>query len=196
MPDGCVFRERIASALRCADVALDETPEAGLAPVVEAAVLVPLVPRPEGATILLTRRTRNLEKHAGQISFPGGKIERGDGSPEAAALRETEEEVGLARERIEILGRLARRVTGTGFRVTPVVGLARPPFELRPAAGEVDAVFEVPLAFVLDRGNHRTEVRLREGVERRFHAMPYGDFYIWGLTARLLVALCDALDPP
>ena len=196
MPDGCVFRERIASAMRGADIALDETPEAGSAPAVEAAVLVPLVPRPEGATILLTRRTRHLEKHAGQVSFPGGKIERDDGSPEAAALRETEEEIGLPRERIEILGRLARHVTGTGFRVTPVVGLARPPFELQPAAGEVETVFEVPLAFVLDRGNHRTETRFREGVERRFHVMPYGEFYIWGLTARLLVALRDALDPP
>lgn len=196
MPDGCVFRERLVSAMHGAGIAPDETPETGSGPTIDAAVLVPLVPRPEGATVLLTRRTRHLENHAGQISFPGGKIERDDGSPEVAALRETEEEIGLPRGRIEILGRLARRVTGTGFRVTPVVGLARPPFELRPAAGEVETVFEVPLAFVLDRGNHRTEVRLREGVERRFHVMPYGEFYIWGLTARLLVALCDALDPP
>lgn len=163
---------------------------------VEAAVLVPLIDRPGGMTVLLTRRTPHLRSHAGQVSFPGGRIERGDATAEAAALREAEEEVGLDRGRVEVLGRLGRRATGTGFRVTPVVGLVRPPVALAPDAGEVEAVFEMPLSFALDRANHRTEVRLQKGVERSFHVVPYRGHYVWGLTARLLVALADRLGAP
>jgi len=159
-----------------------------------AAVLVPLVDHPGGMTVLLTQRTSHLKSHAGQVSFPGGKLEPHDPTPEDAALRETEEEIGLGRGSIEIIGRLNQRVTGTGFQVTPVVGLLESPLALRPDPGEVETVFEVPLEFVLDRRNHKIETRFARGVERQFYAMPYGEFYIWGLTARLLVALAVTLE--
>lgn len=161
--------------------------------IVSAAVLVPLVDRADGLTVLLTRRAGHLKSHAGQVSFPGGKTEAHDDSPEATALRETEEETGIGRDRIEPIGRLGRRTTGTGFQVTPVVGVVRPPFDLAPDPGEVDTIFEVPLSFVLDSANHKTETRLIQGLEREFYVMPYGEFYIWGLTARLLVALRNTL---
>lgn len=160
-----------------------------------AAVLVPLVDRAGGVTVLLTRRTSHLRAHAGQVSFPGGRSEEHDASPEDTALRETEEEIGLNRDRIEIVGRLGRRTTGTGFQVTPVVGFVRPPFELVPDPGEVETIFEVPLDFVLDPANHKMETRMVRGIEREFHVMPYLDFYIWGLTARLLVSLSNTLAP-
>ena len=158
-----------------------------------AAVLVPIVERPEGMTILLTRRTAHLRSHAGQISFPGGKSEPHDTSAEDTALREAEEEIGLPRERVEIIGRLGQRTTGTGFHVTPVVGLIEPTVELVPDPGEVETIFEVPLPFVLDPDNHRIETRLIKGLERQFYVMPYNGHYIWGLTARLLVALRNTL---
>ena len=158
-----------------------------------AAVLVPIVERPEGTTILLTRRTAHLRSHAGQISFPGGKSEPHDTSAEDTALREAEEEIGLPRERVEIIGRLGQRTTGTGFHVTPVVGLIEPTVELVPDPGEVETIFEVPLPFVLDPDNHRIETRLIKGLERQFYVMPYNGHYIWGLTARLLVALRNTL---
>jgi 8-oxo-dGTP pyrophosphatase MutT (NUDIX family) len=161
--------------------------------IVQAAVLVPIVDRADGMTVLLTRRTSHLRSHAGQVSFPGGKSERDDPTPEATALREAEEEIGLRREHVEIVGRLGRRTTGSGFQVTPVVGLVRPPFDLVPDPGEVETIFEVPLDFVLDPVNHKMETRLIKGIERDFFAMPYRDFYIWGLTARLLVSLSNTL---
>lgn len=161
--------------------------------ITQAAVLLPLVDHPGGMTVLLTRRTSHLRSHAGQVSFPGGKSERHDASPEETALRETEEEIGLSRERVDLVGRLGRRTTGSGFQVTPVVGIVRPPFDLVPDPGEVDTIFEVPLDFVLDPANHKMETRLIKGIEREFYAMPYGEFYIWGLTARLLVALSNTL---
>lgn len=159
----------------------------------EAAVLLPLIDHAGGMTVLLTQRTAHLKSHAGQISFPGGRFEAGDHSPEATALRETEEEIGLPRERIEVVGRLGARRTGTGFRVIPVVGLIDPPLPLDPDPNEVAEVFEVPLDFVLDAANHRFETRLHGGVERQFYAMTYGEYYIWGLTARLLVNLSELL---
>ena len=158
-----------------------------------AAVLMPLIDHPDGMTVLLTQRTAHLSAHAGQISFPGGRFEAGDGTPENTALRETEEEIGLARAHIDVLGRLAARETGTGYRVVPVVGVITPPFPVTPDPGEVAEVFEVPLSFVLDPANHRFETRIMSGIQRQFYSVPYGDYYIWGLTARLLVNLSQRL---
>ncbi len=173
---------------------LPQNPEVLPERAVHAAVLVPLVEHTHGHTVLLTQRTRHLKSHAGQISFPGGKTEPHDKSPEDTALRETEEEIGLTRDAIEVVGRLGRRTTGSGFHVTPVVGLVRPPMALTPDSGEVQTIFEVPLSFVLDPANHKKETRLISGVERDFFVMPFRDFYIWGLTARLLVALSNTLS--
>lgn len=153
---------------------------------IPAAVLVPLVCRSEGLTALFTQRTAHLVHHAGQISFPGGHMEPADATPEDTALRETEEEIGLSRTRVELIGRLDQYVTRTGFSVTPVVAVVEPPFELAPDPHEVESVFEVPLAFFLDPANHHRHVRLFEGKERHFFAMPYGERYIWGATAGML----------
>lgn len=163
-------------------------------PLKPAAVLVPLVQRVEGTTVLLTRRTAHLAAHAGQISFPGGGLEECDVDAFACALRETEEEIGLPPERVELVGRLDTYVVRTGFEVTPVVGLIQPPFELKQDEFEVAEVFEVPLAFILDPANH--ERRMREdfgGVQREFWAMPYGEYFIWGATAGMLVNLYEVL---
>jgi len=163
-------------------------------PLTPAAVLVPLVDHgPDTAmTVLLTRRTETLEHHAGQISFPGGHMEPGE-SAEGAALRETEEETGLEREAIELLGLLDIYETRTGFRVTPVVGRVRPPLILSPDPVEVDEVFEVPLDFFLDPVNHQRHMRTFEGRERAYYAMPYGDYFIWGATAGMLFNLYERL---
>ncbi len=159
-----------------------------------AAVLVPLVARPEGLTVLLTRRTDHLHHHAGQISFPGGRIEADDPSPEDAALRETQEEVGLARSHVELLGRLDIYRTGTGFEITPVVGWVTPPFELSPDRFEVAEIFEVPLSFVADARNHERHSREFNGSKRHFYVLPYGGYYIWGATAGMLVNLAQRLS--
>lgn len=159
-----------------------------------AAVLMPLIDHELGMTVLLTQRTEHLTAHAGQISFPGGRFETGDLTPENTALRETEEEIGLPRAHVEVLGRLAVRETGTGYRVVPVVGVITPPFPVTPDPSEVAEVFEVPLSHVLDPANHRFETRVISGVERQFYAVPYRDYYIWGLTARLLVNLSERLS--
>ena len=161
-----------------------------------AAVLVPLVLRPDGPSVLLTRRTDHLHDHAGQISFPGGRIEDDDATPEAAALRETEEEVGLAPSRVELIGRLDTYVVRTGFEVTPVVGFVHPPFDVSPDPFEVAEVFEVPLAFILDRTNHERRSREFQGLQRLFYVIQYEERYIWGATAAMLVNLVDILDPP
>lgn len=152
-----------------------------------AAVLVPVVAREGLLTVLLTQRTAHLKAHSGQVSFPGGKAEPGDVSEEATALRETVEEIGLEAGRIELLGRLSRYHTRTGFRVTPVVGIVMPPFDLKPDAQEVEEVFEVPLAFVLDPANHQRHTREFEGRQVPYVAIPYGRHYIWGATAAMLV---------
>lgn len=159
-----------------------------------AAVLVPLVARPEGTTILLTRRTEHLQHHAGQISFPGGRVEESDTSPEDAALRETQEEIGLTRDRIEVMGRLGTYRTRTGFEITPVVGWVTPPFDLAPDRFEVAEVFEVPLSFVTDPKNHERHSREWQGTVRHFYVLPYGGYYIWGVTAGMLVNLAERLN--
>ena len=154
-----------------------------------ASVLVPIVLREAEATVLFTRRTVHLKNHSGQISFPGGRAEPEDPSPEHTALRETFEEIGLAAERVELLGRLGDYHTRTGYRITPVVGLVTPPFELSPDGHEVDEVFEVPLAFLLDPANHQRHSREFQGETRHFFAIPWRDYYIWGATAGMLVNL-------
>ena len=158
-----------------------------------AAVLVPLITRPDGLTALFTQRTDLLLHHAGQISFPGGHVDPGDGTPEETALRETEEEVGLARKHIAIIGRLNRYVTRTGFSIIPVVALVTPPFDTNPDADEVDEVFEVPLDFLLDPANHQRHQREFKGQIREFYAMPYGDYYILGATAGMIINLYQVL---
>ena len=158
-----------------------------------AAVLFPIVVRDAGHTVMLTQRTAHLRDHAGQISFPGGRVEAHDLSPTHTALRETEEEVGLSRERVEILGFLPEYRTGTGFRVTPVVGLVHPPFDLQPDPFEVAEVFEVPLAFLLDPANHQRHEMHYRGALRQYFAMPYGDYFIWGATAGMIRSLSQRL---
>jgi len=152
-----------------------------------AAVLVPLVRREPEITVLLTQRTDDMPSHAGQIAFPGGRPQAGDADAIATALRETEEEVGLARKYIEVLGTVDHYVTGTGFEITPVVALVTPGFTTRADPREVADVFEVPLAHFLDERNHRLDSRVTpQGGRRPFYAMPYGERYIWGATAGML----------
>jgi 8-oxo-dGTP pyrophosphatase MutT (NUDIX family) len=158
-----------------------------------AAVLVPIIAHPGGLTVLFTQRTAHLKAHSGQVSFPGGRAEAGDASPEETALRESEEEIGLPRERVEVLARLPEYFTRTGFRVTPVIGLIEPPLALKPDPGEVEAVFEVPLAFLLDARNHQRHTREFQGRSVGYYAMPYGDRNIWGATAGMVVNLSRAL---
>ncbi len=155
---------------------------------VPAAVLIPIVLRDDGLTVLFTQRTDHLHDHAGQVSFPGGRYEVEDGSPVMTALRETEEEIGLSRSRVEVLGLLPEYRTGTGFCVTPVVGLVKPPFTLRLDEFEVAAVFETPLEFLLDPDNHQRHSSEIRGKLRHYYAMPYEGYYIWGATAGMVVS--------
>jgi 8-oxo-dGTP pyrophosphatase MutT (NUDIX family) len=162
-----------------------------------AAVLVPLIDHPpghkQGMTVLLTQRTAHLTAHAGQISFPGGRIEADDPDPEGAALRETEEEVGLPRDRVRLIGRLDTYLTGTGFEITPVVGLVTPPFPLSIDPFEVEEAFEVPLSYILDPHNHQRVERQSAGHNRVFYVLPYEGRNIWGATAGILVNLAEVL---
>ncbi len=157
--------------------------------ILPAAVLVPVVRRENGLTVLFTRRSAHLNDHAGQISFPGGRSEPGDAGAAETALREAAEEIGLAGERVEVLGELHTYVTVTGYRVTPVVGLVTPPLELRPDDFEVAEVFEVPLEFLLDPANHLRNSVVNEGRTRHYYAIPYRQYYIWGATAGMLMNL-------
>ena len=165
---------------------LEKQNEASRQSLKPAAVLLLIVDHPE-PTVLLTQRTTHLSAHAGQIAFPGGSTDDGDVTPERTALREAEEEVGIPPERIALLGRLPEYRTVTGFAVTPVVGWAEPPLTYRPDPHEVADVFEVPLAFLLDPRNHRYESAFIRGRMRHYWAMPYGDRFIWGATAGMLV---------
>ena len=156
-----------------------------------AAVLVAVWLRPDGARLILTKRASHLKHHPGQIAFPGGKVDAEDSGPEAAALREAWEEIGLPPERVEVLGRLPSHETVTNYMITPILGLVRADFTPVPEAGEVDEVFTVPLAHVLDRGRFVIEGRVWKGQPRRYFAVPYGPYYIWGATARILRNLAE-----
>ncbi|TMS59638.1 CoA pyrophosphatase [Imbroritus primus] len=157
----------------------------------DAAVLVPIIARTTGLSVMLTMRTAHLTEHAGQISFPGGRCEAVDENAIATALRETNEEIGLDRRFIDILGCLPDYITGTGYHVRPVVGLVSEGFTLSPDPSEVAEIFEVPLAFLMDPQHHEQRIYRWEGGERRFYAMPYprvssGRHFIWGATAGML----------
>jgi 8-oxo-dGTP pyrophosphatase MutT (NUDIX family) len=165
---------------------------AKLAPWRPAAVLLPIVERPGGHTILLTLRAADLRAHSGQVAFPGGKIDLGE-TPRDAALREAHEEIGLGRRFVEPLGWLDPYFTGTGFRVAPLVALVEPSFALKVNKREVDEVFETPFAFLMDAANHRLEEREWQGRRRRYYTMPHEGRYIWGATAGILRNLYEKL---
>jgi len=158
-----------------------------------ASVLVPLVMRPEAITVLLTQRTEELPSHAGQVAFPGGRYHVDDADAVATALRETEEEIGLPRHQVKVIGQLDTYATGTGYAITPVVGLVHPPLELKPDPREVADIFEVPLRFFLDPVNHELRSAFWQGRERQFYVMPYQNRYIWGATAGMLKNLYHVL---
>lgn len=168
-----------------------ESPPVQLTP---AAVLVPLMKREVELTVLLTQRNPHLAAHAGQVAFPGGRIEASDRDSVQAALREAEEEVGLPADHVCVIGRLDTYVTGTGYEITPVVGLVRTPFPVRPDPEEVADIFEVPLAFVVDTANHERHSREFKGRIRSFFVLPYPGRYIWGATAGMLVNLAEVLS--
>jgi 8-oxo-dGTP pyrophosphatase MutT (NUDIX family) len=161
---------------------------ANQAPLKPAAVLAPIVLRPEGFTILLTKRTADMPTHAGQVAFPGGRIQPGEDAV-SAALRETEEETGIAARHIEPVGAFEAYQTVTGYAVAPIVGLVAPDFTLNPDPREVAAVFEAPAAFLFNPANHETHARAWGDAERRFYVMPYLDHFIWGATAGMLRSL-------
>jgi 8-oxo-dGTP pyrophosphatase MutT (NUDIX family) len=172
------------------DVKAAQFPGLGQRP---AAVLCGLVERAAGLQVVLTRRAAHLNQHAGQIAFPGGKVDADDPSPLATALREAEEEIGLAAAEVEILGTLDQYQTSTGFRVTPFVGRIDPRW--RPVAdpNEVEEVFEAPLDFLMDPANRVRHHHDRWGTRRYYYAMPWRDYYIWGATAGMLKGLSDRL---
>ena len=158
-----------------------------------AGVLVAVQNGTLGAEVVLTKRASHLKHHPGQIAFAGGKQDPGDADPTAAALREAHEEIGLNPALVEVMGQLSPHETVTGFLVTPVLGYITAPFTPVPEAGEVDEVFSVPLSHLLVRDNYWVEKRLWRGAWRHFHVVPYGPYYIWGATARILHALADRM---
>ena len=157
-----------------------------------AAVLAPIVPRPDGLKVLLTLRSAQLRSHSGQVAFPGGKLDAGE-TPQETALREAREEIGLAPEQVEPLGWLDPYLTGTGYRILPLVAIVDPAFTLTLNAGEVAEAFETPLSFLMDAANHQRHRREWQGLVRRFYAMPYQQRYIWGATAGILRNLWERL---
>jgi 8-oxo-dGTP pyrophosphatase MutT (NUDIX family) len=172
----------------------DEGARPGPEALIPASVLIPIVARLPELTVIFTQRAAHLRDHSGQISFPGGRAAAADASPEATALRESREEIGLDGARVEVLGRLPEYRTRTGYRITPVVGVVAPPLELRADANEVEEIFEVPLSFLLDPANHQRQSRQWEGATRWFFAIPYQGRYIWGATAGMLVNLSRHLS--
>jgi 8-oxo-dGTP pyrophosphatase MutT (NUDIX family) len=164
-------------------------------PIRPAAVLIPIVNHAE-PTVLLTQRAAHLNDHAGQISFPGGKIDPTDASPLDAALREAEEEIGLGREFINPIGYLDLYATGFGFRILPTLARIKPGFKLRINETEVDDAFEVPLAFLMNPANHQLHAKEFRGIERHYYAMPFAERYIWGATAGILRVLYERIYLP
>jgi 8-oxo-dGTP pyrophosphatase MutT (NUDIX family) len=164
-------------------------------PIRPAAVLIPIVDHAE-PTVLLTQRAAHLNDHAGQISFPGGKIDATDVSPLDAALREAEEEIGLEREFIDPIGYLDLYATGFGFRILPTLARIKPGFKLRINEDEVDDAFEVPLAFLMNPANHQLHSKEFRGMERSYYAMPFAERYIWGATAGILRVLYERVYLP
>lgn len=159
---------------------------AAVRPIRPAAVLVAVIDHPKEPTVLLTQRAQHLPDHPGQISFPGGKIDKTDADPLAAALREAEEEIGLSREAVQPLGYLDLYMTTLGYRIMPLIARVEPGFELALNTAEVDAAFEVPLTFLMDRANMETHSREWQGIERHYYAITFGERYIWGVTAGIL----------
>ena len=186
------LRERFHRPPDWAPEFTDERWRMGTDPLRPAAVLVPLVMREAGVSVLLTQRTAHLSSHAGQVAFPGGRTEPTDPSPVGTALRETEEEIGLSRRLVEVIGQMPQYLTGSGFSVTPVVGLVQSDHTLTLDDNEVAEAFEVPLAFLMDPSNHQRRVyRWEDGAERSFFAMPWArddgrEHFIWGVTAAML----------
>ncbi|MCX7287048.1 MAG: CoA pyrophosphatase [Rhodobacterales bacterium] len=164
-------------------------------PLRPAAVLLPVWLGPEGAALILTKRASHLKHHPGQIAFPGGKVDASDASPQAAALREAREEIGLDPDRVRVIGTLPVHETVTGFAMTPFVGLLSGDFKPVPEVGEVDEVFAVPLSHVTDPARFSVQRRRWMGEWRQFYAVPYGPYYIWGATARILRGLADRVGP-
>jgi len=197
MPDEL---DRLISALQRPSGAssdFDLNSAVGLPPgrvLLPAAVLIALCPGADCLRVILTVRASHLKHHPGQIALPGGKLEEGDSGPEAAALREAWEEIGLMPENVHMLGHLPEHETVTGFSVTPVVGVVRGHFTFHPDPGEVEEVFTVPLAHVLDRNRYLVEKRLWRGQWRRYYAVPWGPYYIWGATARILRGLAERVE--
>jgi 8-oxo-dGTP pyrophosphatase MutT (NUDIX family) len=156
-----------------------------------ASVLIPLQMVDGRAELILTKRSARLKHHPGQIAFPGGKQDKSDSGPVAAALREAEEEIGLPPELVQVLGELPTHETVTGYVITPILAIVRNSFAERPEAGEVDEIFRVPLDHVINPANFRVEGRRWQGRRRHYYAVPYGPYYIWGATARILRALAE-----
>ncbi|WP_113911696.1 CoA pyrophosphatase [Roseovarius dicentrarchi] len=192
----------VAAALGCAGGPtsdFDLNPETVLADgrrLRPAGVLVPLMAGPGGARVVLTQRSSALKHHPGQIAFPGGKQDAGDADVTAAALREAREEIGLHPENVQVLGYLPTHETVTGFLVTPVVGRVISPYTPHPEEAEVAEVFDVPLDHVLQQQRYRIESRYWRGTMRRYYTVPFGPYYIWGATARMLRALADVAGRP
>lgn len=200
--DAAAITERLARAAGHQTAVREELVLRDAAPARPASVLLPLIgPGRDWAgdedgswrLLFIRRAEHDQDRHSGEVAFPGGRADPGDRDPVATALREAQEEIGLDESTIEIAGRLDTYQTGTGFEVTPVVGLVTPPVDLSPDPIEVAEVFEVPLAFILDPANHQRETRHYRGVERRFWVLPYRHYYIWGATAAMLVNLSEVL---